>query len=106
LRWCRLNRGVPDRQVQANRVISAESPSGAILLPGEQLEAHRLRALLFNFEKARPSGADFERMRFAGPPTDQRPELWSRTIRLRLVSIMMAAPAAALMAANFRSETR
>ena len=60
---------------------------GGIVLLGEQLEAHRLRAFVFNFEIARNrSRADVEGMRLAGPPIGQRPELESRTIKLRLVS--------------------
>ena len=57
------------------------------MLLGEQLEAHRLRAFIFNFEIARHrSRADVEGMRLAGPPIGQRPELESRTIKLRSLS--------------------
>ena len=58
-----------------------------IVLLGQQLEAHRLRAFVFNFEIARHrSRANVEGMRLAGSPIGQRPELWGRTIELRLVS--------------------
>ena len=60
---------------------------GGIMLLGEQLEAHRLRAFIFNFEVARHRGrADVEGMRLAGSPIGQHPELGRRTIKLRLVS--------------------
>src|ERR1700686_910479 len=60
---------------------------GGIVLLGEQLEAHRLRAFVFNFEIARHrSRADVEGMRLAGSPIGQHPELGSRPIELRLVS--------------------
>src|ERR1700758_271143 len=60
---------------------------GGIMQLGEELEAHRLRAFIFNFEIARHRGsADIEWMRLAGSPVGQHPELGSRTIKLRLVS--------------------
>jgi hypothetical protein len=60
---------------------------GGIVLLNEQLEAHRLRAFVLNFEIAHHrSRADVERMRLAGSPIGQRPELGSRTIELRLIS--------------------
>src|SRR5439155_25295015 len=60
---------------------------GGIVLLGEQLEAHRLCAFIFNFETARHgSRADVEGMRLAGPPIGQHPELRSRTVKLRLIS--------------------
>src|SRR5258707_880423 len=63
------------------------TPLVGIVLLGEQLEAHRLCAFVFNFEIARHrSRADVEGMGLAGSPIGQRPELWSRTIKLRLVS--------------------
>ena len=53
----------------------------------EQLEAHRLRTFIFDFEIARHrGGADIEGMRLAGPPVGQHPELGRRTIELRLVA--------------------
>lgn len=59
----------------------------SIVLPGEQLEAHRLRALVFNLEIAcHRSRAYVEGMSLARSPIGQRPELKSRTIKLRLVS--------------------
>jgi len=58
-----------------------------LALLGEQLEAHRLRAFIFNFEIARHGNrADVEGMLLAGPAISQGPELESRTIELRLVS--------------------
>jgi hypothetical protein len=60
---------------------------GGIVLLGEQFEAHGLRAFVFNFEIARDRRrADVEGMRLAGSPIGERPELGSRTIKLRLVS--------------------
>jgi len=57
------------------------------IVPGvEQLEAHRLRAFVFNFEIARHRfRADIERMPLTWVPIGQHPGLESRTIKLRLV---------------------
>ena len=60
---------------------------GGIMLLGEQFEAHRLRAFIFNFEIARHrGGANVQWMRLAGPPVGQHPELGGGIIKLRLVS--------------------
>src|ERR1022692_2231927 len=46
------------------------------VLLGEQLEAHRLRAFIFDFEITRHrSRADVQGVRLAGPAIGQRPEL-------------------------------
>jgi hypothetical protein len=56
-------------------------------LPGEQLEAHRLCAFVFNSEIAcHRSCADVEGVCLAGSPIGQRPELEGRAIKLRLAS--------------------
>jgi hypothetical protein len=53
---------------------------------GEQFEAHRLRAFIFNFEITGHRGnAYVEWMRLAGSPVGQHPELGSGIIKLRLV---------------------
>jgi hypothetical protein len=47
---------------------------GGIVLLGEQLEAHRSRAFVFNFEIAHHrSRADVEGMRLGGSPIGRRP---------------------------------
>src|ERR1700682_2817443 len=62
-------------------------PRASIALPGEQIEAHRLRAFVFDLEITRHRGrGDVKRMRLTGPPVGQHPELESCAINLRLVS--------------------
>jgi len=60
---------------------------GGTMLLGEQFEAHRLRAFIFNFEIARHrASADIEWMRLARSSVGQHPELGGSIIKLRLVS--------------------
>src|ERR1700680_30870 len=62
-------------------------PRAGTALPGEQLEAHRLRAFVLDLEITRHRDrADVEGMGLTGPPIGQHPELESCAIKLRLVS--------------------
>ena len=93
---CRVGAGTPMgdlmREYWLPGALSRELPGPdsdprRIMLLGEQFEAHRLRAFIFNFEIARHgSRTDVEGMRLAGPPIGQHPELGSRTVKLRLIS--------------------